>query len=223
MNHPSGFRLRRRQGRRRRTRWTALFGNTLPLARAHAHVPRRLHRHRLPVAGAYAVGAAARALGPLRAHRAGDPADDRRARLARAGARRRLGRARRRRAAAGQARRVRGPRAHDQAAPPSTSSAGTTDDKVKYGIEIPQAAVAARLPQPRTRPCRASTRCRRTDRPPVNVVRFAFQTMVGIGTLLALLGVCLPRACASRRRRLPESRVVLPRASRSPGRCRSSR
>jgi cytochrome bd ubiquinol oxidase subunit I len=27
-----------------------------------------------------------------------------------------------------------------------------------------------------------------TDRPPVNVVRFAFQTMVGIGTLLALLG-----------------------------------
>ena len=27
------------------------------------------------------------------------------------------------------------------------------------------------------------------DRPPVNVVRFAFQTMVGIGTGLALLGV----------------------------------
>jgi cytochrome bd-type quinol oxidase subunit 1 len=27
------------------------------------------------------------------------------------------------------------------------------------------------------------------DQPPVNVVRFAFQTMVGIGTLLALLGV----------------------------------
>jgi cytochrome d ubiquinol oxidase subunit I len=27
------------------------------------------------------------------------------------------------------------------------------------------------------------------DRPPVNIVRFAFQTMVGIGTLLALLGV----------------------------------
>ena len=33
------------------------------------------------------------------------------------------------------------------------------------------------------------------DRPPVNVVRFAFQTMVGIGTLLALLGVC-SSACA---------------------------
>ena len=27
------------------------------------------------------------------------------------------------------------------------------------------------------------------DRPPVNVVRYAFQTMVGIGTGLALLGV----------------------------------
>ena len=30
------------------------------------------------------------------------------------------------------------------------------------------------------------------DQPPVNVVRFAFQTMVGIGTLLALLGAVLP-------------------------------
>jgi cytochrome d ubiquinol oxidase subunit I len=43
------------------------------------------------------------------------------------------------------------------------------------------------------------------DRPPVNVVRFAFQTMVGIGTLLALLGVVFV-AVRIRRRRLPESR-----------------
>jgi cytochrome d ubiquinol oxidase subunit I len=43
------------------------------------------------------------------------------------------------------------------------------------------------------------------DRPPVNVVRFAFQTMVGIGTLLALLGVFFV-AVRIRRRRLPESR-----------------
>ncbi|MGB2875503.1 MAG: cytochrome ubiquinol oxidase subunit I [Gaiellaceae bacterium] len=43
------------------------------------------------------------------------------------------------------------------------------------------------------------------DRPPVNVVRFAFQTMVGIGTLLALLGVVFV-AVRVRRRRLPESR-----------------
>jgi cytochrome d ubiquinol oxidase subunit I len=42
------------------------------------------------------------------------------------------------------------------------------------------------------------------DRPPVNVVRFAFQTMVGIGTGLALLGV-LYLATWWRHRRLPRS------------------
>ena len=42
------------------------------------------------------------------------------------------------------------------------------------------------------------------DRPPVNVVRVAFQTMVGIGTLLALLGVIFLWV-RWRRRRLPES------------------
>jgi cytochrome d ubiquinol oxidase subunit I len=42
------------------------------------------------------------------------------------------------------------------------------------------------------------------ERPPVNVVRFAFQTMVGIGTLLALLGVVYV-ATWIRRKRLPES------------------
>jgi cytochrome bd ubiquinol oxidase subunit I len=43
------------------------------------------------------------------------------------------------------------------------------------------------------------------QRPPVNVVRVAFQTMVGIGTLLALLGVVFV-AVRVRDRRLPESR-----------------
>jgi cytochrome d ubiquinol oxidase subunit I len=43
------------------------------------------------------------------------------------------------------------------------------------------------------------------DRPPVNVVRFAFQTMVGIGTLLGLLGVVYLWVRV-RRGRLPESR-----------------
>jgi cytochrome d ubiquinol oxidase subunit I len=42
------------------------------------------------------------------------------------------------------------------------------------------------------------------DRPPVNVVRIAFQTMVGIGTLLALIGVVFLAVCI-RRKRLPES------------------
>jgi cytochrome d ubiquinol oxidase subunit I len=42
-------------------------------------------------------------------------------------------------------------------------------------------------------------------RPPVNVVRVAFQSMVGIGTLLAVLGVVF-LAVRVRRKRLPESR-----------------
>ena len=42
------------------------------------------------------------------------------------------------------------------------------------------------------------------DRPPVNVVRFSFQTMVGIGSLLALLSLVYV-AVRVRRRRLPES------------------
>jgi cytochrome d ubiquinol oxidase subunit I len=42
------------------------------------------------------------------------------------------------------------------------------------------------------------------QRPPVNVVRIAFQTMVGIGTLLALISVVF-LAVWMRRRRLPES------------------
>jgi cytochrome d ubiquinol oxidase subunit I len=43
------------------------------------------------------------------------------------------------------------------------------------------------------------------QRPPVNVVRYSFQTMVGIGTLLALLSV-LYLYVRLRRRRLPASR-----------------
>jgi cytochrome bd ubiquinol oxidase subunit I len=62
-----------------------------------------------------------------------------------------------------------------------------TDGKVKWGIPIPHGLSLlafhswnARIQGLDTVPPR--------DRPPVNVVRFAFQTMVGIGTLLALLG-----------------------------------
>jgi cytochrome d ubiquinol oxidase subunit I len=42
------------------------------------------------------------------------------------------------------------------------------------------------------------------DRPPVNIVRFAFQTMVGIGTLLALLGIGF-LIVRVRKRRPPDS------------------
>jgi cytochrome d ubiquinol oxidase subunit I len=42
------------------------------------------------------------------------------------------------------------------------------------------------------------------DRPPVNVVRFAFQTMVGIGTFLAVIGLVF-LFVRIRRKRIPES------------------
>src|SRR3954465_10865739 len=45
-----------------------------------------------------------------------------------------------------------------------------------------------------------------SNRPPVNVVRFAFQTMVGIGTMLAILGI-LTVVVRVRRRRLPSQRA----------------
>jgi cytochrome d ubiquinol oxidase subunit I len=44
----------------------------------------------------------------------------------------------------------------------------------------------------------------KNDQPPINVVRFSFQTMVGIGTLLALLGV-IYLYVRLRRKRLPAS------------------
>ena len=82
MNHPSGFRLVGRQGRRRAPAHGAVR-QQLPVAGAGAHVHRRLHRRRLPARRRLRGRSPARALEPLRAHRAGDPADDRRARLAR--------------------------------------------------------------------------------------------------------------------------------------------
>ena len=78
-----------------------------------------------------------------------------------------------------------------------------TDHEVKYGIKIPHLLSLlafhswdARVKGLETVPP--------SQRPPVNVVRFSFQTMVGIGTLLALLGVAY-LVVRVRRRRLPES------------------
>jgi cytochrome d ubiquinol oxidase subunit I len=77
-------------------------------------------------------------------------------------------------------------------------------NEVVYGIEIPRllSLLADHTPD-------ATIQGLNTvpleDQPPVNVVRFAFQTMVGIGTFLALLGVLfLVRRVRSRR--LPTSR-----------------
>ena len=76
-----------------------------------------------------------------------------------------------------------------------------TDDEVKYGIRIPKALsflafhdFNAKVQGLNAFPYRA----------PVNVVRIAFQTMVGIGTLLALLGVIF-LFVRWRRGRLPDS------------------
>jgi cytochrome bd ubiquinol oxidase subunit I len=77
------------------------------------------------------------------------------------------------------------------------------DGRVEYGIRIPKLLsflayhrFDAKVEGLEAVPAR--------DRPPVNVVRFAFQTMVGIGSMLALLGLVY-LAVRIRRRRLPRS------------------
>jgi cytochrome bd ubiquinol oxidase subunit I len=78
-----------------------------------------------------------------------------------------------------------------------------SDDRVEYGIGVPKLLsglayhrLNAKVQGLDAVPAR--------DRPPVNVVRFAFQTMVGIGTLLALLALVY-FAVRIRKRRLPRS------------------
>jgi cytochrome d ubiquinol oxidase subunit I len=79
-----------------------------------------------------------------------------------------------------------------------------SDGRVKYGLRIPKllSFLAHHDPNARVQGLDAVAPDRR---PPVNVVRVAFQLMVGIGTLLALLGVVF-LAVRVRRRRLPQSR-----------------
>ena len=78
-----------------------------------------------------------------------------------------------------------------------------TGHEVKYGIAIPHLLSLlsfhswnARIQGLETVPP--------AQRPPVNVVRISFQTMVGIGTLLALLGLVY-LVVRVRRRRLPDT------------------
>jgi cytochrome bd ubiquinol oxidase subunit I len=79
-----------------------------------------------------------------------------------------------------------------------------SDGRVEYGIPIPRllSLLAYHDPNATVTGLEAVPA---DDRPPVNVVRIAFQTMVGIGTLLALLGLAFV-AVRWRRKRLPESR-----------------
>jgi cytochrome d ubiquinol oxidase subunit I len=76
--------------------------------------------------------------------------------------------------------------------------------RVRYGIAIPHGlSLLAKHDWNAT--IRGLEAVPARDRPPVNVVRVAFQAMVGIGTLLALLGV-VHLLTWFRRRRFVESR-----------------
>jgi cytochrome d ubiquinol oxidase subunit I len=78
------------------------------------------------------------------------------------------------------------------------------DGRVKYGISVPRLLSTLAYHDPNATVPGLDT-VPPADRPPVNVVRVAFQAMVASGLALALLGAgyLVQRA---RRRRLPESR-----------------
>jgi cytochrome d ubiquinol oxidase subunit I len=79
-----------------------------------------------------------------------------------------------------------------------------TDGQVKFGIEIPHALSLLAFHSWNAK-IQGLDAVPADQRPPVNVVRISFQTMVGVGTLLALLGVAY-LVVRIRRRRLPESK-----------------
>ena len=77
-------------------------------------------------------------------------------------------------------------------------------DKVVYGIEIPRLLSLLAF-HDASATVQGLDSVPAADRPPVNVVRFAFQTMVGIGTLLAILSAVY-LYLRFRYKRLPTSR-----------------
>jgi cytochrome bd ubiquinol oxidase subunit I len=78
-----------------------------------------------------------------------------------------------------------------------------TDDQVNYGVAIPKLLSLLAFHDPNAT-VQGLDAVPENDRPPVNVVRVAFQTMVGIGTLLAMIGAVF-LLVRVRRKRLPES------------------
>ncbi|HET9013238.1 MAG TPA: cytochrome ubiquinol oxidase subunit I [Gemmatimonadaceae bacterium] len=76
--------------------------------------------------------------------------------------------------------------------------------EVKYGVKIPKLLSLLAFHDPNAK-VRGLNEVPPADRPPVNVVRFAFATMVGIGTLMAAFAVVY-LVLWRRRRALPESR-----------------
>src|SRR3954449_4716306 len=75
--------------------------------------------------------------------------------------------------------------------------------RVEYGIPVPRLLSLLAYHDPNATVTGLDS-VAADKRPPVNVVRIAFQTMVGIGTLLTLLGLAF-LAVRWRRKRLPES------------------
>jgi cytochrome bd ubiquinol oxidase subunit I len=78
-----------------------------------------------------------------------------------------------------------------------------TDGHVRFGIEVPRLLSLLAEHDPNATITGLDS-VPAADQPPVNVVRIAFQTMVGIGTLLAGLALVV-LVTWWRRRRLPES------------------
>jgi cytochrome bd ubiquinol oxidase subunit I len=76
--------------------------------------------------------------------------------------------------------------------------------QIEYGIEIPRLLSLLAFHDPNA-VVRGLNTVPLTDQPPINVVRVAFQSMVSIGSLLAVLGLAFLFVCW-RRRRLPVSR-----------------
>jgi len=77
--------------------------------------------------------------------------------------------------------------------------------QVRYGVRIPKALSVLAFHDPTAR-VQGLDAVPPWNRPPVNVVRVSFQTMVGIGTMLAILGI-LTVVVRVRRRRLPTQRA----------------
>jgi len=78
------------------------------------------------------------------------------------------------------------------------------NDHVKVGLTIPHALSSLAFHRWNAK-VQGLDAVPRRERPPVNAVRISFQTMVGIGTLLALVGG-IYLVTQVRRKRLPESR-----------------
>jgi cytochrome d ubiquinol oxidase subunit I len=78
------------------------------------------------------------------------------------------------------------------------------DGEVRFGVKIPKMLSVLAFHDPDAR-VEGLDAVPEKQRPPVNVVRVAFQTMVGIGTMLAALGALI-LFVRVRRRRLPDGR-----------------